>query len=107
MLTEEREGIAFQDNVVEAVADLVFVVCPFTDSGNKDFPDPRFDALSHRMGAAIPAIKIPHHAHPLGIGRPNGKAHALMLIDFREVRTEFFVDLIVVALTIQVSVQFT
>ena len=107
MLAEEREGVAFQDNIAEAVADLVFVMSAFTDSWNKNFPDPCFDAFSHRMVTAIPAIKIANHADPLSIGSPNRKTHTRMSIDFRKVRSELFVDLIMVARTIQVSVLFT
>ena len=107
MLAEERERIAFQDDIAEAIADLVFVMSAFTNPWDEDFPDPRFDALSHRMGTAIPAIKIAHHADPLSIGSPNRKTHTRMSIDFRQVRSELFVDLIVVADFVQVHVQFT
>ena len=31
---------------------------------------------SHRMHAAIPAVEIADNADPLGIRRPDGKAHA-------------------------------
>src|SRR5271166_7044926 len=107
MLAEEREGIAFQDNLAEAVADLVFVMDAFTDSWDEYFPDPCFDALSHLMGTAIPAIKIANYADPLSIGSLNRKTHTLMSINFRKVRSELFVDLIVVADFVEVHVQFT
>jgi hypothetical protein len=73
MLTEEREGITFQHNTPDAVADLIFVMSAFTNPWNENFPDPCFDAFSHRMGTAIPAIKIANHADPLSIGSPNRK----------------------------------
>ena len=65
MLAEEREGIAFQHNIAEAVADLVFVMSAFNNPWDEYFPDPCFDALSHLMGTAIPAIKIANHADPV------------------------------------------
>src|ERR1700758_3541763 len=97
MLPEEREGIAFQHNIAEAVQDLVFVMSAFTDPRNENFPDPCFDALSHLMSTAIPAIKIANHADPLSTGSPNRKTHTRMSIDLCKVRSELFVDLIVVA----------
>jgi hypothetical protein len=107
MLAEEREGIAFQHNIAQAVADLVFVMSAFANPWDEDFPDPCFDAFSHLMGTAIPAIKIANHANPLSIGSPNRKTYTRMAIDFRKVRSELFVDLIVVADFVQVHVQFT
>src|SRR5271165_5660136 len=62
VLAEERERIAFQHYIAVAVANLVFVMCAFANSGDENFPYPCFDAFSHRMAAAIPAIKIPNHA---------------------------------------------
>ena len=55
MLAEEREGIAFQYNIAEAVADLVFVMSAFTNPWDKNFPDPCFDALSHLDGCGHPS----------------------------------------------------
>ena len=78
MLAEEREWIALQDDIAEAVADLVFVMSAFSNPWNENFPDPCFDALSHLMGTAIPAIKIANHADPLSIGGPNRKSHTRM-----------------------------
>src|SRR5580692_3200653 len=92
MLCKEREGVAFQHNIAETVADLVFVVGVFTDPWNEYFPDACFNASSHRIGPAIPAVKIPHYADPLSIRRPNGKAHARMSIDLPQVSSELFVD---------------
>jgi len=80
MLAEEREGIAFQYNITEAVANLVFVMSALTNPRDEYFPDPGFDALSHRMGTAIPAIKVANHANPLSIGSPNRKARTRMSI---------------------------
>src|SRR5271165_5564135 len=104
MLAEERKGIAFQHNIAEAVADLVFVMIAFTNPWDENFPDACFDALSHRMATAIPAIKIANHANPLSIGSPNRKSHTRMSIDFRKMRSELFVDLIVVADFVQMHV---
>jgi len=59
MLAEEREGIAFQHNIAEAAADLVFVMSAFSNPWNENFPDPCFDAFSHRMGTAIQPLKSP------------------------------------------------
>ena len=106
MLAEEREGIAFQYNIAEAVSDLVFVMIVFTNPWDKNFPDPCFDALSHLVGTAVPTVKIAHYADPLSIGSPNRKTHTRMSLDFRQVRSELFVDLIVVADFVQVHVQF-
>src|ERR1700736_4815742 len=107
MLAEKTEGIAFQHNIAETIADLVFVMSAFANPRNENFPDSCFDALSHLMGTAIPAIKIANHADPLSIGSPNRKSHTRMPIDFRQVGSELFVDLIVVADFVQVHVQFT
>src|ERR1700730_216099 len=106
MLAKEREGIAFQHHTAEAVTDLVFVMSAFTHPRDKYFPDPGFTRLSHLMGTAIPAIKIAHHADPLSIGGPNRETHTRMSIDFCQVRSELFVDLIVIADFVQMHVQF-
>src|SRR6202030_2479160 len=87
MLTKERERIAFQHNIAEAVADLVFVMSAFTNPWDEYFPDPCFDALSHRVSTTVPAVKIAHHADPLSIGSPNRKTHTRMSLDFRKVRS--------------------
>src|SRR6476620_1933162 len=76
MLAEKGKGIAFQDNLAKTITDLVFVMSPFTNAGNEDFPDPGLDPFSHRMAAAIPSVKIADHTHPLSIGSPNGKTHS-------------------------------
>jgi hypothetical protein len=107
MLAKERKGIAFQDDIAKAVPDLVFVVSAFNNSWNENFPDPCFDAPSHGMRPAIPAIEIANHADPLCTGSPDRETHTRMAIDFSKVRSEFFVDLIVVADLVQVHVQFT
>src|ERR1700731_3282182 len=107
MLAEKRERIAFQHNIAEAVADLVLIMIVFPNPWDEYFPDPCFDALSHLVGAAIPAVKIAHYADPLSIGSPNRKTHTRMSLDFRKVRSELFVDLIMVADFVQVHVQFT
>src|SRR5271166_3628279 len=57
MLAKERKGIAFQDNITEAVPDLIFVVSAFNNSWNENFPDPCFDAPSHGMRPACGAIE--------------------------------------------------
>jgi len=61
MLAEEREGIAFQHNIAEAAADLVFVMSASATLERK-FPRSLLRCVSHRMGTAIPAIKIANHA---------------------------------------------
>jgi hypothetical protein len=75
VLAEEREWIALQDNIAEAVADLVFVMSAFTNPWDEYFPDPCFDALSHLMGTAIPAVKIANHTDPLSCQRPKSRRH--------------------------------
>src|SRR5271165_1951966 len=107
MLAEESEGITFQENIAGAVADLVFVMSKFTDAWNENLPDPCFDASSHRMDTAIPAIKIANHADPLSIGSPDRETRTRMSIDFHQLRSELFVDLIVIAHRVQISVQLT
>ena len=69
--------------------------------------DPRFDALPHRIGAAIPAIEIAHYTDPFSIGCPNRKSYPGLSIDLRQVRAKLLVDLIVVADFVQVHVQLT
>ena len=107
MLAKERERVTFQDDIAEAIADLILVMIVLPYPWDEYFPDPGFDASSHRMGAAIPAIKVAHHTNPLRIGSPNGKTHTRMSIDFRQVRSQLFIDLIVVADLVQVHVQLT
>ena len=49
--------------------DLIFVQRPGTDPGNENLPISV--AAAHRMDPAVPAVEVPHHRDPLGIGRPH------------------------------------
>ena len=79
----------------------------FDDARDKDLPDPGFDSFSHRMAPTIPTVKIADNADSLGVGRPDGKSCACVPVDFGQVSAQFFVDVVVVALLVQVHVKLT
>src|SRR5260370_41436264 len=106
VLAKESERIAFQDNLTEAIPQFEFVVGLFNDAWNKNLPDPRLQAFSHRMRPTIPAVEIPYDAYSLCVRRPNGKTHTCMSVDFGQMCAQFFINLVMVPLPIQVHIQF-
>ena len=107
VLAIESERITFQNDLAKTVSHFEFVMGPFCDAWDKDFPDPGFDPFSHRMASAIPAVEITYDADALGVGTPNGKSCAGVPVDLGQMSAEFFVDIVVVALLEEVHVQLT
>src|SRR4051812_29110894 len=58
------------------------------------------------MVAPVPAIEISDHAHPLGVGRPHGKAGSGHPINSPELGAEFVVDASLVALAEEIEIGF-
>src|SRR5687768_15669054 len=57
-------------------ANLELVARTVGKVGYEDLPDAGRHQLPHRMRAAVPAIEVPDHAHPLRVRRPHGEMNA-------------------------------
>ena len=75
-------------------------------AGNEQFPDAAAAAITHGMTASIPVIEIPGHAHPHGVGSPDGKTHPGNAIHGERMRAEHAPKLPMAAFGEQVQIQF-
>ena len=104
-LRRDAVGVCLVDHLAARQADAQFVLLAFTDVGYKEFPDAAWDLLLHGMRSAVPMIKVANDLDALCIGRPNGEVHADLAIHFANVRTEFFVDLPVLATSEKIAIK--
>ena len=105
-LLGEAHRIAFQRLQGAARAeDLVFVDRAKGHAGDEYLPHARFDALAHRMPAAVPLIELAHHADALGVRRPHHEGDPVDAVDLGRVRAQPLVDLAMAALGEQVDVE--
>jgi hypothetical protein len=86
-------------------ADLVLVDLPLAKPGDKNLPDAALPSVAHRVPAAVPVVKIPHHGHPPGVGGPHGKGDPCHPPHLREVAPELAVQLEMGPLPEQVDVE--
>ena len=68
--------------------------------------DPERFLAVHIVGLKIPAVKIAHYGNPAGMRRPHCKIDALFAFTDNFVRAHLLIDLIVVALSEEILVQF-
>ncbi len=94
LLPAEGEGIPLV-HLVAAVAgdDAVFVKRPVAEARHKSLPDPRA-VLPDPQGVAfgVPAVEVPHHRDPLGIGGPHGKEHPRLSPRIQDVGAKLLVE---------------
>src|ERR1700761_4136418 len=107
VLAVESERIAFQDDLTKTVSHFELVMGSFGHARDKNFPDSGFDPFSHRVASTVPAVEIADNANSLGVGRPDRKACPGMPVDFGEMSTELFVNIVVIALLVEVHVKLT
>src|SRR5215469_15169830 len=105
MLAKESEGITFQDDLTKTIPQLELIVGPFHDAWNEDLPDPGFDTFPHRVRPAVPVVEVAHDADPLGVRCPNGKSRTGVSVNFGQMSAQFFVNLEMVTLPIEVHVE--
>src|SRR6185295_14203354 len=98
MLIEKSERIALQQERAAWRPNLKLVVSPCAHSGQKQFPDPATEKEAHRIRSAIPTIEIAHHAHSLGVRRPDREINPSRTLNVSGMRAEFFVNLQVIPL---------
>jgi len=73
--------------------DVVFVQGAFFQAGNKTFPNTRaVPTRGEGMFLSIPKIEVTNHRNGLSIGRPHGKVHAFLAIDFDQMAAHFFIN---------------
>ena len=90
--------------VAVLAANLEFVMRSFVHAGEENFPNARGNELAHRVGAAVPVVEVPDHAHTLGGGRPHREMHAGHLVDHLHMGAEFFVDVVVRAFVEKIDI---
>ena len=69
--------------------------------------DPERFLAVHIVGLKIPAVKVAHYGNPAGMRRPHCKIDALFAFTDNFVCAHLLIDLIVVALSEEILVQFT
>jgi hypothetical protein len=74
-LDDDRAGIP--------VADLVLVQIARRQAGDEQFPDAGAAAHPHGVDAAVPVVEAAHDGDPLGVGGPDGEAHAVGAVQLR------------------------
>ena len=65
-----------EDGAGVPVPDLEFVEGAGTQARNEQFPDAMAGVDPHGVAAAVPMVEVPHHAHPFGVGGPDGEQDA-------------------------------
>src|SRR5690606_6643838 len=83
----ERVGLVDQ---VRPVADAVLVGVRSPGRGHEGRPHPRRADRSQRVGVGVPAVPVPDHRHPLGVGGPHREVGALTVGG--EVRSHLLVE---------------
>ena len=71
---------------------LKFVAFPVFHVRNKQLKNAGVPESSHLVHPSVPAVKIPHHADPQGIGCPDCKISSLCIINFHRVGAQFLID---------------
>ena len=89
----------------EARAHVVLVRGALAQPGDEDLPDAAI-APAHGMAAGVPLVELAGHRDALGVGRPDGEAHALHAIDLGEVRAQRAIGFVVRAFGVQVQLEF-
>ena len=104
-LEGEGEGVGLQrEGLARARDDLVLVAGALGHTRHEELPDAVAGVQAHGMAAAIPAVPVADHAHPLGVRRPHGEDDAVDLLQARRVRAELVVDAVVGALAEQMKI---
>ena len=75
-LLAEGVGIRLQISEPALGLELELIVFPFFHAGNEDFKDAGIPQSAHLVQPSVPAVKIPDHADPHSVGRPNRKMHS-------------------------------
>ncbi len=75
-LEGEGIGIDFDVGVAVLITDLEFVQFLRANPRQEQLPDPRATAGAHGVDPTVPGVEVPDHAHPLGVGGPDGELHA-------------------------------
>jgi len=65
---------------------------------NEYFPDAGRAEQSQGMKPSVPLVEIANDADALGIGSPDGEARAGHLVNYAQLRAEFFVNTAFIAL---------
>ena len=105
MLAVESEGVTLEENITVVALDLEFVVGAFTDAGNEDFPDSAADEFAHDVHAAIPVVEVSNDANALCIRCPHAEGRASHTVNRRQMRSEFVVEIPVVAFRVEVDIR--
>ncbi len=100
----ERVGLERQELAVRAL-DLKLVDLAAPQPRQEQLPDAAFDALAHRMAAAVPAIEGADHRDPLRVRRPDQEGGPLDALEGHRVGAELLVEAEVAALGHQVDVE--
>ena len=74
-----------------SVDHLEFIQLAVMRAGDKQLPNARFPAQSHRVTTAVPVVKLPHHGNALSVRRPNGKACPGDAVHSIRMRTQLFI----------------
>src|SRR6266446_1257526 len=105
MLAVKRERIAFQNDLTRAIAHFKFIVSPFADLRNEDFPNSGFRPLSHGINSSIPSVEIANYGNPLRIRSQNRKDYPVVTVYLGQVSTQFLVNLVVIPLAKKMHIQ--
>src|SRR5437660_1723482 len=105
-LSAKGVGIGFErEKISVGAGDFVLVDRAFAGARKKELPNARRAARTHGMEPAVPAVEIANYADAPRGGRPYGEVDAANSIDGFQVRTEFFIGVVMAAFGHEVKVK--
>ncbi len=87
----EGVRVRFNTQLAAVIDDFKLIELTVVRARHKQLPDTHFAAEAHRMAAAIPEVEIAHHRDALRVRRPDAKARAVHVVNYRAVRAQGFV----------------
>ena len=100
-----RVNLAIRSRVV-LIQQFEFILRTGFDARNEHFPNTGSTEHAHRVIAAVPTVEITDDGNAAGRRRPNRKRNPANTVDFAYVRTELFVNAVVIALVNQIQIAF-
>lgn len=70
----------------------IAILLASSDARDEELPNPKLDASTHGMAAAIPAVPVANDAHEAGARSPDSEANSLDVIHRADVRPHEIID---------------
>ena len=104
LLRPEGVGVRLEEGLPVAGLDAVLVAVALGGAGDEALPDPARRRAGERVGLAVPAVEVAHHADGRDVRAPHGEAAAGDAVDLAEVRPQLPVALVPASRAHQVDV---